>query len=192
MSRYYAGIGSRETPLDIQLIMTIIAKELSKSEFILRSGGAPGADSAFEAGADADNPDGVKSNKEIFLPWSGFNNKVSNFSRPTKEAFKIASNHHKAWLRLSLGAQKLMARNTHQIMGYDLKTYSEFVVCWTADGCESHETRVRDTGGTGQAIAIASTLDIPIFNLKNDDSLSRLSKHVDLDLESHINTILLG
>lgn len=192
MSRYYAGIGSRETPLDIQLIMTIIGKELSKNQFILRSGGAPGADSAFEAGADADDPEGIKSNKEIFLPWSGFNNKVSKFSRPSKEAFKVASTYHKAWLRLSLGAQKLMARNTYQIMGYDLKTHSEFVVCWTSDGCESHETRVRDTGGTGQAIAIASTLGIPVYNLKNDDALSRLSKQINLDLESIINSILLG
>lgn len=184
MNRYYAGIGSRETPLDIQLIMTILAKHLEASGFILRSGGAPGADDAFEAGVQSDDM------KEIFLPWSGFNNKSSSFCRPTKEAFKLAQQHHKAWMRLSLGAQKLMARNSHQVLGYDLKSPSGFVVCYTKDGCESHETRSRDTGGTGQALTIASLNGIPIFNLCNDDALARLSKHVNIDFEQVINAIM--
>lgn len=184
MKKYYAGIGSRETPLDYQLMMTALATLLESHDWILRSGGAQGADTAFETGVK--NPD----NKEVYLPWVGFSNRVSQFSRPTKEAFKVAANHHKAWLRLSLGAQKLMARNSHQILGYDLQSPSNLVLCWTKDGCESHESRLRDTGGTGQAISIASLRGIPVFNLCNDNALQRLSDHIGIDVNEYLTKTL--
>jgi len=40
----YAGIGSRETPPEIQTVMTDIARHLKGRGVILRSGGAGGAD----------------------------------------------------------------------------------------------------------------------------------------------------
>lgn len=54
MSKIYTGIGSRETPPDILELMTKIARFMFKQGFTLRSGGADGADSAFEAGAEND------------------------------------------------------------------------------------------------------------------------------------------
>ena len=48
--KYYAGIGSRETPKEICNKMTEIASLLEKQDFVLRSGGAQGADHAFEIG----------------------------------------------------------------------------------------------------------------------------------------------
>ena len=44
---YYTGIGARTTPNDVLKDMTNIASNLEQSGFILRSGGANGADSAF-------------------------------------------------------------------------------------------------------------------------------------------------
>ena len=64
MVQYYTGIGSRETPSHILELMTKIAKYLDSLGFILRSGGAPGADTAFANGAV---------NKQIFIPWKNFN-----------------------------------------------------------------------------------------------------------------------
>jgi predicted Rossmann fold nucleotide-binding protein DprA/Smf involved in DNA uptake len=60
----YAGIGSRETPPDVQKLIFDIADKLAKKGYVLRSGGADGADLTFEAGCD--NSNGLK---EIFLPW---------------------------------------------------------------------------------------------------------------------------
>jgi predicted Rossmann fold nucleotide-binding protein DprA/Smf involved in DNA uptake len=49
MTKYYAGIGSRETPKDICDIMTQLAIKLANNGWVLRSGGAKGADrSRFE------------------------------------------------------------------------------------------------------------------------------------------------
>ena len=49
--RSYAGIGSRKTPPHVLAAMTQIAEALAERGYILRSGGAGGADSAFEKGA---------------------------------------------------------------------------------------------------------------------------------------------
>lgn len=46
----YTGIGSRETPYEIQDLMKRIAFKLAENGWLLRSGGAEGADTAFENG----------------------------------------------------------------------------------------------------------------------------------------------
>ena len=66
---FYTGIGSRKTPKTILKLFTEVAIYLSKQGYILRSGGAKGADQAFERGA---------AKKEIYLPWRNFENNKSN------------------------------------------------------------------------------------------------------------------
>ncbi len=49
-NKYYSGIGSRETPDDIIDVMKQLGKKLADQGWILRTGGAKGADQAFELG----------------------------------------------------------------------------------------------------------------------------------------------
>lgn len=157
--KYYAGIGSRETPIELKEKIKIIVEFLDSKGYTLRSGGAPGADSFFEE---------FTNNKEIFIPWKDFNGNHSQLFKPSNESFEMAKKYHPNWNRLSFGARKLMARNCHQVLGVDLKTPVDFIVCWTKDGDE--------TGGTGQALRIARDLKIPIYNLFFDDSLEKILK----------------
>ncbi len=150
MQRFYAGIGSRETPSQTLSLMTEVAGLLENKGFTLRSGGADGADAAFERGVSR------KENKEIYLPWRGFNHNPSTLYNPTPSALKMASLFHPAWDRCSQGAQKLHARNCHQVLGLDLQTPSLFILCWTKDG--------KLAGGTAQAMRIAQHHRIPIIN----------------------------
>lgn len=168
--KFYAGIGSREIPYPTMNMMVEIAGILDDLGYILRSGGAPGSDTAFEKGAIS---------KEIYLPWAGFNNSRREFVELPKLAFTIAEKFHPKWSALSPKSKLLMARNTMQIFGADFKTRSEFVVCWTPDGCENDQKTTMDTGGTGQAIRIAQAYEIPIFNLKNKDAARRLFTHLE-------------
>jgi hypothetical protein len=146
--KYYTGIGSRETPLEILQIMIESAKILSTKGYCLRSGGADGADSAFEKGA---------TEKEIYLPWKGFNGSDSELHKVCSRAIATAESIHPAWDKLSQGAQKLHARNCYQILGQRLTSPSEFVICWTKDG--------KEIGGTRTAIVLAKKYNIPVFNL---------------------------
>lgn len=154
---YYAGIGSRETPIDLKDDIKTIVEFLDKKGYILRSGGAPGADTFFEEHTN---------NKEIFLPWRGFNGNKSLLFNPTPESFNLAQKYHPNWGRLSYGAKKLMARNCHQVLGLDLKTPVKFIICWTKDG--------KATGGTGQALRMAEDLKIPVYNLYHNDTLKKI------------------
>lgn len=60
-----------------------------------------------------------------------------------------------------------MGRSVFQVLGSDLLTPSRFVLCWTPDGCEHHITRSSKTGGTGLAISVASSHNIPVVNMAN-------------------------
>lgn len=154
-TRAYAGIGSRETPDFILRDMKLLAQHLS-GDWTLRSGGANGADTAFEEGAIAGD-----GRKEIFLPWPGFNGRPSTPDYitvpPSRLAEELAAYFHPAWDRCSSTAQKFHRRNSYQVLGQDLVSPVAFVVCWTKGG--------RRKGGTGQALRIAEHFDIPIFDL---------------------------
>ena len=84
------------------------------------------------------------------------------------------------WDHLKHGTKRLLSRNTHQVLGLDLKTKSDFVICWTPDGIEHWQHRTRNSGGTGQTVALASMLDIPVFNLKNHSSNRKLDSLIKL------------
>ena len=146
---YYAGIGSRQTPEEVLKILKKIGSYMAKNDFILRSGAADGADTAFEQGCDLEN-----GKKEIYLPWQGFNRHTSEFFTPSQEAFDLAEKTHPDWSSLRHSAKKLHARNSHQILGQDMKTPVKLVICWS-----------KGKGGTEQALRIARSLDIPIVNL---------------------------
>lgn len=151
-SRCYAGIGSRRTPAGVLDTMARIAGFLARRGFVLRSGGAEGADLAFERGADAAGGD-----KAIYLPFPAFNANPSPLHTPSAPAMALAERFHPAWHRCSPAARKLHARNGHQILGDDLASPVDFVVCWTEGG--------RGEGGTGQALRIARAFGIAVFDL---------------------------
>lgn len=167
-ARVYAGIGSRETPAAILALMRGIARELAARGFVLRSGGADGADSAFEAGAGAAC--------EIFLPWRGFNGRRGPTTRvldPLDARVRaVAAEHHPAWQRLSRGAMLLHSRNVAQVLGGALDSPAAFVICWTRDAAGG--------GGTGQALRVARAYGVPIFDLAREDLAAEVAAQLGL------------
>jgi len=158
-TKFYTGVGSRKTPNVILKLMSEIATKLSGLDYMLRSGGAGGADSAFENGATL---------SRIFY---------ANMATPN--AMDIASKFHPAWERCSTYAKKLHGRNAFQVLGLDLNTPSSFLVCWTPDGACSDKDRSIRTGGTGTAISIADANNIPVFNLKCTNHHQRLLSFIN-------------
>ena len=169
-SRYYAGIGSRQTPQSSRGLIHDIAQALERMDYTLRSGGAPGADTFFEEAV---------SRSQIFLPWRGFNDRPdSGFISPSQDAIALASEAIGGFSDRPQPVRMLLASNMHQVLGPDLDSPVDFVVCWTPKG--------RIVGGTAHAIRLAHSRDIPIYNLavpKNRDALlerAGLAKQLDL------------
>jgi hypothetical protein len=142
--RFYTGIGSRSTPGNEQAVLTNIASFLEYAGFVLRSGGAEGADKAFEAG--------VSQSKNVL---------ILRPKHSTPEAEEIASQIHPMWSACNKYARQLHGRNVQLVLGENLDSPSEFVVAWTFDG--------KDKGGTRTGLVLAKQRGIPAFNLANDE-----------------------
>lgn len=140
MSKCYAGIGSRSMPPGVmtELLMSA-ASLLEEKEYTLRSGGAEGADQAFELGVT----DAV--HKQIFLAQGS-----------TFEAEQIAASVHPAWDKCNAAARKYLGRNVQIILGADLKSPVEFVLLWSRDITQ---------GGTNFGFRLAVANKLPVFNL---------------------------
>lgn len=161
---YYTGIGSRGTPDNILLMMNKLGEIYSSGGYILRSGGAPGADLAFEKNV-------VSSSKNIFLPWKGFNDNKSELFNISQEATTLAETFLPHWTYLKEPVKKLMSRNVYQVIGLNLNNPSKFLVCWTPDGVNDTSQITKKTGGTGMAIRVACFYKVPVYNLGNPDTL---------------------
>lgn len=147
----YTGIGARSTPKEVLNAFEYLGEELAKRNIILRSGGAEGADSAFEKGCDK-----INGPKEIYLPWKNFNEKKDGIYQYEfcEKAFSLAKQYHPNFDLLSKGGKALMARNSYQVLGLDLETPTNFIICYTENG--------KGQGGTGQALRIAKEYGIKI------------------------------
>ncbi len=160
---FYTGVGARKTPPAVVVLMCGIAAKMASLGYTLRSGGADGADSAFEQGAGGE--------KDIFYHSSlttvrkGIDYHRSYNDTMFSKAKEIARTYHPAWHKCSEFAKKLHGRNSFQVLGEELNLPSQYCICWTPDGCVSHVTRKYQTGGTGTAISIADAYKVPIINL---------------------------
>lgn len=82
------------------------------------------------------------------------------------ETERIASEVHPAWDKCNEWARGMHSRNCHQILGYDLQSPVDAVICWTPDG--------KIVGGTATALKLSMKAGIPIFNLGIKDKESVL------------------
>jgi len=204
--RSYAGVGSRETPADVLQVMTRFARHMESRGYILRSGGAPGADTAFEDGAS-------ESAREIYLPWPAFNGRSSPFERPSVAAIKLGMRYHpmlaalpqdwetRDWTQDTAQGRKLseeqrkkfneekrkkirtltklMGRNCHQVLGRSLDDKVSFLICWTQDAADGTTIPTSDkSGGTGQAIRIAADHGVRVYNLKDAQVMADVMRKI--------------
>ena len=127
MSKYFAGIGSRETPPEIQTLMAQITEELCSQGYILRSGGAKGADTAFQTGAPEDQMeiylDEMHPKKQCTDGWYNV-----RYLDNLDEAIELAEEHHPAWNRLGKKAKALIGITLCYNVGQIITAKS--IECW--------------------------------------------------------------
>lgn len=173
----YAGIGSRSTPEPICALITRVAAALARRGWLLRSGGAIGADRAFELGAtkaggacEIYRPDRARTPTEIAAPHL-----------PTfPQALELAAQHHPYWASLAPYVRALHARNGFQVLGRDLASPVRFVLCWTPQfslGPNDEITAV--SGGTGQAVRVALANSVPVFHLGHPPHRERIGQMLE-------------
>ena len=152
---YYAGIGSRKTPQACLDFMTKVGRVCTKKDLILRSGGAKGADLAFERGCDLEC-----GQKEIWTPKD--QNIVENewaIEKAKAVCWEYPLHKMKPYTR------SLIIRNMYQIFGDDKESLKpvKFVVFY----CKGDPLmQGKLSGGTRYAVRAAHNYNIPHFNLR--------------------------
>ncbi|MCG3883936.1 hypothetical protein I3271_04450 [Photobacterium leiognathi] len=189
----YAGIGSRHVSKFVTEKQAIFAFCMTLHGFKLFSGGVDGSDYGFEYGAklaydflckiDNSLPSGDYDRvMQIYLPWPGFNLRSgSGYTVPknTSKSMAYAQQFHSNWFGLSDAGKQLMVRNSHQVLGSDLRTPVSFVViCHTSDGATHASATMAITGGTEQAIRVASANAISVCNTGNPSNYLRIEAKI--------------
>lgn len=178
--KIYTGIGARKTPHKSLALLRNIATILDQEGWQLRSGGAKGADTAFQECAQTIPP-------EIYRPkdWKTRSSlEISSYPEELwNKAQSIVRELIPHWNKLDYYGQVLHTRNAFQVLGKDLSTPSKMVVCWTPDGAENLSEITRSTGGTGTAIKLASSHNIPVFNISKLSTRKRLCRWLDKQME---------
>lgn len=170
---FYTGVGSRETPEHICELLTKVASKLARLGWVVRTGGAQGADEAFLAGCNG--------RTENFIPWNGFGSYggvVPDLNR-NWEYLQSVENvnpliHRKETRNLDKyrGFWKLQARNVSQVLGLNLDTPSKFCILYAPT------TSTGVSGGTNTAYQVAVQSGIPCFNLFDPAVVARFEKFV--------------
>lgn len=160
MSRFYAGIGPRDTAPEWLEVCERTAEALAARGWTLRTGHAPGADQAFGRGAGEA--------AEVYLPWPNFEkgeplDAGKIVDQPERWAFGIAERYHPNWVACSAAVRRLLARNVHQLAGVFDRPHSKFVITAPFDG-----------GGTAQTVRLAQGWNIPVFDLGDEEHLARV------------------
>ena len=153
--RYYAGIGARSAPEEALGAMRRLATSLRENGWVLRSGGAQGSDRAFESAAGRD--------KEVMTPRNMGMTSGGVATPPRWEVRTISPFCLEYPIeQMKPYVQALLARNAMIVVGVAGDCHVDFVVCWTPtdDPCDPQ------AGGTRYACRLASSLGIPVFNLK--------------------------
>ena len=152
---YYAGIGSRKTPQACLDFMTKIGRVCTKKDLTLRSGGAVGADQAFERGCDLES-----GQKEVWTPKSQY---VVEHEWAIEKAKAVCWEYplHK----MKPYTRSLIIRNMYQIFGDDEENLKpvKFVVFYCVG---DPLMRGKESGGTRYTVRAAHNYNIPHFNLR--------------------------
>lgn len=181
MNNIYTGIGSRKTPKDVCDWMYNFAVKMRNAGIKLRSGGAIGADSAFERGSGRI--------KEVYIHKNGYKGKYHNrlnvaldmlTGDKREECYHKAASVHQGWRNCDDWARAMHARNILQIEGVD-GPLSDFVVYWT-----EYDKSFNPKGGTATAVNYGKSLGIPTFNLnvptQKDELLAFVKEKYDIDV----------
>jgi len=174
----------------------------------MTGGRAKGADTFFEKGLMIPGRDPIGEGLlKAYLPRRPFNGHTDGIFVQNQETLARARQlliDHKIYdyrpgskiprfitlegeARKKLSEQEVMladfhTRNVFQILEETLDKPVKMVVCWTPDGATTlDEYQMGVTGGTGIAIALASALNIPVFNLNRQDHLDRICGFIGVE-----------
>lgn len=182
---YFTGVGSRETPVFVLLLIELVGELYCALGYTGRSGFALGADRGFYVGAQR-----CLRFEEVgfdnYLPNDWFFNKAEfgfikpdparriydarRFTETYDEAMQMALEARGSWNGLGPAGIQLHTRNTMQVFGHTLKLPSAQLSCWARPVGK----RGQVSGGTNTAVQLALRHNISVRNLYLPEVVERV------------------
>ena len=168
---YFTVIGSRGIrATDIADFIKAAQSIHNTGKALFRSGHAMGCDYLAEI-ALALNGASFDEKHEIYLPHEGFNRGDPNLNPWHIDASQLPNYEEATTMtreavpffpKLTDFARRAYIRNTYQVLGQDLRSPSQAVVCWAEWRDEQHRWV---KGGTASAVNMARLHNVPVINL---------------------------
>jgi hypothetical protein len=157
-------------------IIQAISQHMMDRGWDLSSGGAYGTDECFMTP--------YRAHPQRCQYWSP-GGRRENYWQPMRplyaelDAFDMAEDLIGAahWNNLEDFGQRAHARNIHIVMGHDLDTPVDLVICWTPNG--------EAVGGTRTAIVLAEARGIPVFNVGDIHATTARLENIIEQVESY-------
>jgi hypothetical protein len=206
--RWYAGVGSRETPIEIWKLMYEVGFFMPFLGWGLSSGGAvkqpdtgpevDSADDAFYRGALASPVMNPATMLRIYLinarwehykvnPAVGLLNSL-DYPETWQEATEIMERARGTLAGLRDAGLKLHTRNVYQVLGHDLKTPVSQLMCYARPIGNKGQVK----GGTNTAVQVAVQANIPVMNLYEDETRQRVEAFVATCRAKYANQIMVN
>lgn len=172
---WYLHLTENSIPEDVKKKILSLVGVLGKKEFTLRI--VP--DKADSMAAEMMGVEDCKS-LETYLPWKKFNEGIETptLAWPKSIGYEIAIAYNKNFVKLPAALRAIYAARSHTLVGENGDNQVDFFICYTEGGAEGFKKGYdyKKEGSLGFYISICNELNIPIFNLKNDESFKRLVK----------------
>jgi len=119
---------------------------------------------------------------EVYLPWAKFNEDIEKptMTYPNEAGYSIAVNMHNTFYDQKESVRAIISRDVHMSLGTTGTEAVEFMVIYTECGSESigQHPDYRKLGNATFYIKLAEKANIPVFNVKNPESIKRLSEFI--------------
>lgn len=173
-SKDYVVAGFGKVPYKLLEDIGALFKFLNSKDYILRSYGDTRDKLLSEAEVNSKN---IK----YYLPFKKYNPSVdAEITYPIKLAYDYSSNYAYKYENLPMAVKSFLAQSVHMLTGKECNKKANFVIIYTDCGKETDfKIDYNVTGPTiSNLLKYATLLNIPVFNLKNEDALERIKNHV--------------
>ena len=171
---WYVYLTEQSIPDEVVNKIEALAKALGKKDFVFRTI----ADKTDKVGNKILALEDCK--KEIYLPWAKFNESYPEpvLKYPTQTVYEICKAYMKGFEKCPAAVRAINSAYAHTMVGKDGNNQIDFLICYTEGGAEGFGKGFdfKKEGRLGYFISMCNELNIPIFNLKKEESFKRLVK----------------
>lgn len=172
----YMVMTSTTPPADVVEILNKLITSLATKNFTLRYQ----FDSLISFTKDLSNRENIT--KEIYLPWKRMAPDLENAHMvyPNRPAYEFGVYYAKKFLSFPPAVRALRAMTIHTLLGKKCNNPVDFVILWSENGEEKlrEDSDFKKLGNLPNVFSVCSDLNIPMFNIGNKESLTKLVEKI--------------